>query len=69
MDVPGETNMSEYKIEVTVPDTIRVKPCPLPYSLEGVVREELSHTMQLGIIEIPRVVWLHKHGRDADGAG
>ncbi|XP_063600361.1 uncharacterized protein LOC134776542 [Penaeus indicus] len=50
-DVPGKTNVTEYKIEVTVPDTIRVKPYPIPYSLEDVVREELSHMMQLGIIE------------------
>ncbi|XP_063590436.1 uncharacterized protein LOC134767369 [Penaeus indicus] len=50
-DVPGKTNVTEYRIEVTVPDTIRVKPYPIPYSLEDVVREELSHMMQLGIIE------------------
>jgi len=50
-DVPGKTTEIEYNIELTVPETIRVKPYPLPYRLEEEVKKELRSMLEIGIIE------------------
>ncbi|XP_069999422.1 uncharacterized protein [Penaeus vannamei] len=50
-DVPGKTTDIEYNIELTVPETIRVKPYPLPYRLEEEVKKELRSMLEIGITE------------------
>jgi hypothetical protein len=50
-DVPGTTNLVKHKIELTSSDPIRLKPFPIPFNMENVIKEEVRKMVQLNVIE------------------
>lgn len=50
-DVPGTTDLVKHKIELTSSDPIRLKPYPIPFNMENVIKEEVRKMLQLNVIE------------------
>ena len=50
-DIPGESNLAEFNIELTDDIPFRVKVYPVPYALKKEIDKELSEMMKVGIIE------------------
>ena len=50
-DIPGVTNLVKHKIELTSSDPIRIKPYPIPFHTENVIREEVEKMLKLNVVE------------------
>ena len=50
-DLPGDTNLVEHSITMTVDSVVHVKPYPLPFQSESVIQEEVNRMLSMGVIE------------------
>ena len=50
-DVPGKTSLVECSIDLTEDKPFRVKPYPVPYAVQEVMKAEVSRMLEMGIIE------------------
>ena len=50
-DRPGVTHLAEHEIEVTTNKPVRVKQYPMPYSVREAVNQEVSHMLEMGVVE------------------
>ena len=50
-DRPGMTHLAEHEIEVTTNKPVRVKQYPMPYSVREAVNQEVSHLLEMGVVE------------------
>jgi hypothetical protein len=41
----------KHKIDLTSPDPLRIKPYPIPFNTENVIREEVEKMLKLKVVE------------------
>ena len=51
-DVPGKTECVEHKIQLTNQVPIRLKPYPLPFASEEIVKNEVDNMLKAGVIKV-----------------
>ena len=50
-DIPGKTTLVQHRIETTTSQPVRVRPYPVPFSTEEVIKSEVQKMLELGVIE------------------
>ena len=50
-DIPSQTNCIEHEIELTSEEPVKLKPYPLPFSSEPIVKEEIDNMLKAGVIQ------------------
>jgi len=56
-DVPGRTNLAEFKVNLTSDVPIQCKPYPLPHTKRSVVKQEVADMLEMGVIEPARLAY------------
>ncbi|XP_075737410.1 uncharacterized protein LOC119162224 [Rhipicephalus microplus] len=50
-DLPGRTGLTECKLELTSERPVHVRQYPMPFSVRGIIEEEVAEMLKLGIVE------------------